>query len=71
MTLHDGGDGSDGDAHGSHGDDDGVLLYSRIFIVCFPPFTLKKAIIDFDFYVKVWVEIIRRLCHFEVISSIE
>ena len=40
-TLYDGGDDNDGDEHGSHGDDDGVLQCSRKSKVCFGPFSLN------------------------------
>ena len=52
MTLYDGGDGNDGDVHGSHGGDDGVLQYSRIFVVCLVHFLLEQVILDFDLYVE-------------------
>ena len=52
MTLYDGGDGNDGDVHGSHGGDDGVLQCSRIFEDCLDPFFLEQVILDFDLYVK-------------------
>ena len=41
VTLYDGGDDNDGDAHGSHDGDDGVLQCSRKLIICFGLFSLN------------------------------